>query len=79
MATIGREVAAVCRPSWCQDFLREAFGPNPGSRSQDVAHGVHGAMGRCRLSGSHVRLRPGLSRTGPGVGRLQWRTRPKER
>src|ERR1700730_8431719 len=60
------------------DHLRPASRPDPGERSKDVARGVHTGHGvHADLPKSHVRLRPSLSRAGPGFSSVQRCAQPQ--
>src|ERR1700730_10947152 len=79
MATIGRGGLHGC-PSHLrrQEFLRPASRPDSRGRSKDVERGVHTGHGiDAVLPKSHVRLRPSLSRAGPGVRSVQRCAQPQ--
>jgi hypothetical protein len=75
MATIGREgCSGVQAILGAKRSSVQLLGPNPGRRYEDVARNVYaGNAVNAVLPKSHGRLRPGLSRTGHGVGSVQRR------
>ena len=79
MATIGREGCTGMQAFFRrQDFLCQAFGPNPGECSQDVARDLRMGDGvNAVLPKSYVRLRSRLSGAGPGVGGVQRCAQPQ--
>jgi hypothetical protein len=73
MATIGREGCTAV-----QAVFRAAPRPDSRGRGKDVAPGVHTGHGDdAVLPKSDVRLRPSVSRAGPGVGSVQRGAQPQ--
>ena len=79
MATIGREGLHRCASRFGRrEFLYPASHPAPRGRGKDVAPSLHSGYGvDAVLPKSHVRLRPSLSRAGPGVSSVQRCTQPQ--
>ena len=54
MATIGRGVARLCKPSGCKEFLRPISHPDPGGRSGATFTPATASMPTTRTSGSRL-------------------------